>query len=142
MSSGLQSLIEFDGAVDCSLPSGAVNLALRGRAGNAPVEALFAGAATELLAGLPPTLHAVSLFEYGLSQSDTGARRFRLQSQELQLDLAARSLQLHRDVARAFFGAVPPPRVPLGRRLGWTALLLLLRIPGAERLLVRLRGRA
>ena len=78
----------------------------------------------------------------GRSRATSGARRFRLQSRELQLDLAARSLQLHRDVSRAFFGAVPPRRVPVGRRLGWTALLALLRIPGAERLLLRLRGRA
>ena len=137
----LQGLIEFDGAVACSLGSGTVNLALRGRAGNAPAEALFVGAVAELLASLPATLHAVSLSEYE-TQSASSPRRFRLQSQELQLDLAARSLQLHRDVSRVFFAAVAPPCVPFGRRLAWTALLALLRIPGAERLLLRLRGRA
>ncbi len=110
--------------------------------GGEPAEALFATVPSDLPARLPPALHAVSLSEYALPPNDSAPRRLRLQSRELQLDLAARSLQLHRDVARAFFGAVLPPRVPFGRRLGWAALLALLRIPGAERLLLRLRGRA
>jgi hypothetical protein len=142
MTPALRGLIAFDGAVACSLEPGAVNLVLRGLACDLPAEALLAGAVLDLPGGLPAALHAVSLSEYAPSPEDASTRRFRLQSQRLQLDLAARSVQLHRHVARAFFGAVAPPRVPFGRRLGWTVLLTLLRIPGVERLLVRLRGRA
>jgi len=69
-----------------------------------------------------------------------GARWFRIDGAGSQLTLQARSVQLHRDAAAAFYGAVPPPRVPLKMRLGWTLLLSVLRIPGAGALLGRLRG--
>lgn len=142
MSPAVQPVIQFDGAVECSLRPGAVNLVLRGRVGEEPAEALFAAATAELLPGaLPASLHAVSVSEYTPPQAGATVHRFRLQSQELQLDLGARSLQLHRHAGRAFFGAVAPPRVPFGRRLGWTVLLTLLRVPGVERLLLRLRRR-
>ena len=44
---------------------------------------------------------------------------------------------MHRDAARPFYGAVPPPRVPLRLRLGWALLLTVLRLPGVGRLLLR-----
>jgi hypothetical protein len=141
MSLALQALMAFDGTVECSRPAGAVNLVLRGRAARAPAEALFAGAAADALASLPASLHAVRLLEYVAPAADGASRRLRLESQELQLDLVARSLQLHRDVAAAFFAAVPPPHVPFKRRLGWAALLSLLRIPGVAGLLAALRRR-
>jgi len=49
-------------------------------------------------------------------------------------------MQVHRDATRAFFGALPPPRVPRTTRLGWWLLLGLLRVPGAACLLARWRG--
>jgi hypothetical protein len=55
-------------------------------------------------------------------------------------ELQAGSVQLHREVAREFFRAVPPPRVPRSTRLGWALLLGLLRFPGAARLLAKLRS--
>jgi len=129
-------LIDFDGAVACQRPSGTVNLVLRGRErGSGGVEALFAGAAAEAIGALPPTLHDARLYR-------DGAGRFRLQASEVQTALTARSLQLHRDAERDFLRAVPPPRVPLRRQLGFTLLLALLRIPGAGALLGRLSGRA
>ena len=47
-------------------------------------------------------------------------------------------MQLQRDAAAAFFAAVPPVRVPLRLRLGWSLLLTLLRMPEAELLVRRL----
>jgi hypothetical protein len=67
-------------------------------------------------------------------------RRFRIDSAQLQLELQARSVQLHRDAAAAFYAAVPPPPVPLRLRLGWPLLLAALRIPGAGALLRKIRG--
>jgi hypothetical protein len=135
MSAGqaLRELVAFEGSVECRLEQGAINLALRGRERTgAVVEALFAGAsASGGLAVLPRELHEVRLFE----------RPLQLKSRELQLDLTCRSLQLHRDVGRPFFKAVPPLSVPFARRAGWTVLLSVLRIPGAARLLMALRGK-
>jgi len=135
----MRELIAFDGVVDCRPGTGAINLMLCGferRSPGAPsrvaAQALFGGA----LNPLPSQLHALRIFEL---EEAPNARRFLLQAQELQLTLQARSLQLHRDAGRAFFGAVPPPRVLWRRRLAWALLLWALRLPGAQALLARLR---
>ena len=135
----LNQVLEFEGPVDCATGSGAVSLTLRGRErGRGDVTALFAGApGTSGLTGLPARLHDVRLLG---GAAASGAQQVRLQSRELQRDLDCRSLQLHRDAGRAFFSAVPPVAVPVARRLGWTVLLWVLRIPGAAGLLAALRG--
>jgi len=146
----LRELIAFDGVVECRQESGAVALSLRGferrtgrqgtRDDECVAEALFAAAvATPPAAAvtLPPRLTDVRVIEL---DGGADADRFQIRARELQLDLPARSVQIHRDAGRAFFSAVPPARVPLGRRIGWTWLLLLLRLPGAAGLLARLRG--
>jgi hypothetical protein len=136
-------MIDFEGPVEGRYEGGeAVNLVLRGRAGAMPAEVLFAAADAAAIDALPATLHEVRLVDLAPDAPDGTARLIRLEARETQLDIAARSLQLHRDAAREFFGAVPPPRLPFGRRLGWTALLWLLNLPGVGGLLVRLRGRA
>jgi hypothetical protein len=138
-----QPLIEFDGAVECRRATGAINFVLRGQERAAgQVEALFSAAAADGLAALPPKLHEVRLFQRSAGAPGTAPQLFRIIARERQMDLSARSLQLHRDVAGAFFAEVPPPRVPLRRRLGWTLLLQLLRIPGVAGLLDRLRRRS
>jgi hypothetical protein len=57
-------------------------------------------------------------------------------------EVLARSVQLHREAALAFFGAVAPPRLPRSRRLFWLLLLFVLRVPGVTRLVERFRGEA
>jgi len=135
----MRELIAFDGVVDCRPQTGAINLMLCGFERRGPgtqarvaVQALFGSAVNPL----PSQLHALRIFEL---EEAPDARRFLLQAQELQLTLQARSLQLHRDAAAAFFGAVPPPYVLWRRRLGWALLLWALRLPGAQALLARLR---
>ncbi|MFI4894992.1 MAG: hypothetical protein ACHP9W_01570 [Steroidobacterales bacterium] len=145
-----RELIAFDGVVECRQESGAVALSLRGferrtgrqgmRDDERAAEALFAAALAPPPAAavtLPPRLTDVRVIEL---DGGADADRFQIRARELQLDLRARSVQIHRDAGRAFFSAVPPARVPLGRRIGWTWLLLLLRLPGAAGLLARLRG--
>jgi hypothetical protein len=135
----MRELIAFDGVVDCRPGSGAINLTLcgferRGAGAKSRVaaQALFGSAQN----ALPARLHQVHIFEL---DDAPGVRRFLVQAQELQLTLQARTLQLHRDASRAFFAAVPPPRVLWRRRLGWALLLWALRLPGAQGLLDRLR---
>jgi hypothetical protein len=163
-----RELIALAGPVQCEQPAGAVNLVLRGQAGALP--GALPGAARDASAGLtevlfsdatavtlPDSLHDVRVIELldasaaaaafarvdtdTDTETDTGAaRHFRLQGPQLALELRARSVQLHRDAAADFYRAVPPPRVPLRVRLGWSLLLSALRLPGAVALLRRLRG--
>ena len=139
MSAGCELLV-FEGPVDCIPGLGAVTLTLRGRErGGGAVAALVAAAAgSSRPTGLPATLHDVRLLDTPTASS---ARQVRLQSRELQLDLGARSVQLHRDAARPFFAAVPPVHIPTATRLGWAVLLSVLRIPGFAKLLAAVRGR-
>ena len=165
----LIELAVFDGAVQCRLQAGAVNLILSGRErGGGALEALMAGTRTDAaqegaaqgtgasdgaaLGSLPSSLHDARLLERtgvhaaaGLADPrPSGARavvrRLRLQSRERQLDLTAYSLQLHRDAAPSFHAAVPPLPATYGRRFGWALLLWLLRVPGVAPLLTLLRG--
>jgi hypothetical protein len=137
-----RELIAFAGAVQCEHSDGTVNLVLRGYgsvSGGLPAavtEVLFSDASA---LALPSGLRDLRISE--LSAPD-GARWFRIDGAGPPLTLQARGLQLHRDAAAAFYGAVPPPRVPLKLRLGWMVLLSVLRIPGAGALLGRLRGAA
>jgi hypothetical protein len=121
---------------------GAINLVLRGcargtqGASGGASEVLFSDASAVALPADLRDARVIALTD----ESGSAARRFRIESPELQLELQARSAQVHRDSAAAFFGAVPPPRVPLRLRLGWWLLLTVLRIPGAAGLVSRFRG--
>src|ERR1700728_3111484 len=136
----MRELIGFDGTVECRAESGPIHLVLRGfeRAGlEAPrtaAAALFSAATLPTShASVPLQLHGASLLEL---EGAPGEGRYLLRAQELQLELRARSLQLHRETGAELFGAVPPPRVPWRLRVGWTLLLALLRVPAAARLLL------
>jgi hypothetical protein len=140
LDSNPRELIAFAGAVQCEVAAGAVDLVLRGYERARPparsevAELLFSGAGA---VALPPELHDARVIELTRAPAP---RRYRIESPQLQLELSARSAQLHRDVAAAFFAAVPPARVPLRQRLGWSLLLTLLRLPRAELLVRKLRG--
>jgi len=154
--SSARELIAFAGAVQCEHSDGAVNLVLRGRgrrsaSGGLPAavtEVLFSDASAVALPSGSRDLRVSELSAPDGVQPAPGersggrgvARWFRIDGAGLQLTLQARSVQLHRDAAAAFYGAVSPPHVPLKLRLGWTLLLSVLRIPGAGALLGRLRG--
>ena len=150
----VRELIALAGPVQCEQPAGAVNLVLRGQAAAVPgaardssaglTEVLFSDA-TEVT--LPAGLHDLRVIELLDATAAAGAsadadrmrRSFRLQGPQLLLELQARSVQMHRGAAKAFYGAVPAPRVPLRLRLGWSLLLSALRLPGAVALMRRLR---
>jgi hypothetical protein len=142
----VRELIGFDGAVECRAESGPINLVLRGfergvaGAPRTAAAALFSGAALPMShAAVPARLHGASLLEL---EGAPGQCRYLLRAEELQLELRARSLQLHRAAGRELFSAVPSPRVPWRLRVGWTVLLDVLRLPGVARLLLRRRDGA
>jgi hypothetical protein len=139
-------LVAFIGPVQCEHCAGAVNLVLRGYAG-APsgphaglTEALFSDAGAAAVPGALRDVRVIELPPAAAATPGPALRRFRIDSAQLQLELQARSVQLHRDAAAAFYGAVPPLRVPLRLRLGWSLLLAALRIPGTGALLRKIRG--
>jgi hypothetical protein len=147
---GERALIGFEGAVhsELSAPSAAgagVRLRLHGMArggrGGAAAEAeicfsdvRFAPAA----AAMPPLLQQVRVRE--LEPVPAPHRIFRIDSSAGSFELQAAAVQVHRDAARELFGVLPPAPVPRAVRLGWWALLTLLRVPGAARLAAKLRG--
>jgi hypothetical protein len=129
MEPGRSSLmLEFQGPVQTQATTGAVNLVLRGRWRDCDTEVLFAGATPNTV---PPTLREVRLMELGTGVATP--RQFRLDSTDTRLELRARSVQVHRAVGAALFTAVPPARVPLRLRAGWSLLLsaLILRAGGS-----------
>jgi hypothetical protein len=127
-----RELIAFEGPVQCEAAHGAVNLVLR--AGLTQV--LFSGASA---VALPASLSDAAVIEIAAA-SRQAPRQFRIESPGFALTLQARQVQLHRDAAAMFYGAVPPVRVPLRLRLGWALLLTALRVPGAAALLGKLRA--
>jgi hypothetical protein len=142
LESGARELIAFEGPVQFEAASGAVNLVLRGTArvprgpGAGLTQVLFSGATA---VALPASLHDATVIEIAGAAPDA-QRQFRIESPELTLALQARQVQLHRDAAAVFYGAVPPVRVPLRLRLGWALLLTMMRLPGAAALLRMWRG--
>jgi hypothetical protein len=131
-------LATFSGPVDCRHAAGAVNLILCGREreSGAPMEVLFSGAGQ---ARTRDSLRDIEVLEL----IDERAHRFwQIRAQGEDFEIVARSVQVHRDTARAFLRAVPPPRVPLRVRWGWAALLWALRVPGVAAAVMRWRARA
>jgi hypothetical protein len=130
-------LATFRGPVDCLHSAGAVNLVLRGkeRDSGVPLELLFSGAS---LARTGNSLRDIEVLEL----IDERAHHFwQIRTPDANFEILARAVQIHRGAARAFAHAVPPPRVPLQVRWGWTALLWALRVPGAAGLAMRWRAR-
>lgn len=140
--SSARELIAFDGPVQCEAPHGAVNLVLCGAARvkqgprSGRTQVLFSGVSA---VALPAGLHDATVIEI-TGESPDAPRQFRIESPGLSLALQARQVQVHRDAAAVFYGAVPPVHVPLRLRLGWGLLLTALRVPGVAALVRKVRG--
>jgi hypothetical protein len=148
-------LVAFRGPVTVRRGPGAATLLLRGRDAAAPdqrdddyTELAFAVADA---GALPAVLRDARVYGPLAGQNDPPGRlRYRIEASAgagastpdgWSTELLARGVQRHRGAGQAFFGAVPPPRLPFGRRCGWLLLLWVLRVPGAARVIERLRGR-
>ena len=128
-------MITFDGEVTCSRGNAAISLWLRGpvrtQSGGSDADLFLSGAS---VLRLPPLLHELRILE--LDAAPGGLHRYRIESQELNTELVARSLQLHRAAGAQLFAAVPPARIPWHVRAGWGLLLSILHFPGVGRLLL------
>ncbi len=124
---------QFTGAVICTCTAGAA-LTLSGAALDAPAQRLlltFTGVAS---GDLPATVTDARV-------TAVDGQTYRLESGLEHWRIRARALHVHRDVQADFFRAVPPRRVPPGKRLFWRALLWLAARRSGLRLLGALRGR-
>jgi hypothetical protein len=152
---GAPQLVAFRGPVTVRRGPGAATLLLRGCEAAAPDRGV--GQHTELAfavadaRALPAVLRDVRVFGPLAGGNDPPGRlRYRIEAtagaggstpEGWSAELLARGVQRHREAGRAFFAAVPVPRLPFGRRFGWLLLLWVLRLPGAARIIQRLRGR-
>lgn len=90
---------------------------------------MFYGAAAE---SLPEALEDVVVQQIGVGV-------YRVCSGEQGWPVSARSVHLHRDIAAAFYKAIPPRPVPLRKRIFWRAVLTLVSHPFGKKLLLALR---
>ena len=127
----------FRGQARCRREAGAVQWCIDGtdRDTGLALEVLLSGA---MALQLPALLSDATLYVLDESASPWWELRGAGQSQAL----AVRAVQVHRDAACAFYGALPQQVAPATARLGWIALLNVLRLPGLAQVLHRLRGGA
>lgn len=127
-------LAAFSGTVSHHIAPTTRQLVLQGtdRDSGEPLEVRF-NDGTCVIGG--EALTDVEVFEAALA----GGWRFRSGTREYSVQ--ARAVQVHRDAQRAFRAAVSGVKATLVNRAGWVALLTLLQLPGAARLLRWLRSR-
>ena len=128
----------FRGVARCRREQGAVQWAIHGvdRDGAQPLEVLLSGAEGVVL---PAELTAAELHVRDESGNNPS---WELRGNGTVYPLPVRAVQVHRDAAAAFARVLPRISAPWTTRLGWWLLLNALRVPGATRLVRRLRDPA
>ena len=128
-----EKVAQFRGTVTClRTPQGPLGLTLTGRAADAAgeeIQVAFAGAAP---ADLPERLED-AVIERG------APGEYRIASGARAWTVAARSVHLHREIAAAFYRAIPPRPAPLARRVLYGVMLELARSRAGIALLKALR---
>lgn len=128
-----ESPIRFDGPVDCRVDRGGpLGLTLSGRRGTEVLHVAFVGTAP---ADFPQRLDTAVV-------EPAGADEYRIVSGGERRTLRAQRVFVHRDVRKAFCGAVPARPVPVVKRLFWRAVLAFAASPIGRRVLGRARGGA
>lgn len=125
-------LAAFRGPVSCSRTRDA--LTLRGAAADCADDILILTLIGPVAAQLPGSLAGAGVMALG-------ERRYRIASESREWIVEATSLHVHRDIGGAFYRAIPPRRVPLGKRFFWRVLLALAGTRAGKRLLLSVRGR-
>jgi hypothetical protein len=110
------TIAQFRGAVHCRREAGPLGLTLSGRSADHPEELLTLGFAATAPAALPGDLEDAVV-------ERNAAGRYRIASAAGEWLLDAGSVHLHREVADAFYRAIPPRPAPLLRRLLYRAML-------------------
>ncbi len=131
----VRTLVSFRDGVSCRRdPQGPLGLTLFGRTRDRPEEmasVAFSGPAPE---GLPEALEAASV-----EQLDEGT--FRVTCEGGVWLVSATAAHLHREVATAFYRAVPPRRPRWSRRVFWRIVLAIAGHGAGSRLLFAFRRR-
>jgi len=125
-------LAAFRGPVTCRRT--AAGLILSGTAADAAEEGLIVTLTAAGSADPPARLSDVSV-------SALGPQQYRVACAEREWTVAAASAHVHRDIAGAFYRAIPPRAVPLGKRIFWRCVMALAGSRPGKRLLLALRGR-
>jgi hypothetical protein len=122
--------VRFPGWISCRRDGeGPLGLILVGRTQDRPEEAVQMSFACRAPADMPDALEDATV-------TRLGPRRYRISSgaRSWTLDAVA---HVHREVATAFYKALPPRPVPLRKRLFWRTLLALAANKYGRRLLLR-----
>jgi len=135
LASGDASLVRFRGAVSCRRAArGPLGLTLTGTGADPPGEELSCA-----FAGLPPADLPAQLEDAVVTRAAPG--EYVVASGTRTWRIAARSLHIHREVAKEFYRAIPPRPAPLLRRALFGAMLTLARSRAGIALLRALRAR-
>jgi hypothetical protein len=113
-----ERLATFHGAVSCRRAADVLGLTLCGDTSEAPGEMTALSFSAAAPAAFPETL-ADPVVER------LGEGRYRITSASNEWLIEARSVHLHRDIARPFYQALPPRPVPWAKRALWRLLLAL-----------------
>jgi hypothetical protein len=130
-----EPVVRFAGTVTCARGAGALGLTLSGASADPPGLPLAVGFATGAPAGLPAVLE-----DAVIEAPSPGT--FRIASVAGSWTLSAPAAHVHREAALAFYRAIPPRPVPLGKRVFWRLVLALAGSRAGMALLRALRGSA
>lgn len=142
-------LAAFRGPVTCRRAANA--LVLTGAAADAADELIILTFIGPTPTDLPPSLAAALANATADSRADSPAAaavaalpedHYRITCGSGDWIVAATSVHLHRDIGKAFYGAIPPRHAPLTKRLFWRAVLGLAATRAGKRLLLSLRRRS
>jgi hypothetical protein len=110
------TIARFRGTVHCRREAAPLGLTLSGRSADQPEEQLALGFAGTAPADLPASLEDAVI-------ERSAAGRYRIASAAGEWWLDAGSVHLHREVADAFYRAIPPRPAPPTRRLLYRVML-------------------
>jgi hypothetical protein len=135
MTSEPHRVVTFRGGVSCRRESdGPIGLTLRGLTVEHPdewVSVSFSGLAPEKL---PEVLEDPTVYRID-------ERRYRIASTPREWIVEAGAVHVHREIAAAFYRAIPPRVAPWTKRLFFRLLLALMANSWGKRILLALRGR-
>ncbi|HUI59092.1 MAG TPA: hypothetical protein VLX90_02650 [Steroidobacteraceae bacterium] len=126
-------VLNFHGAVSCRREPGTQGLTLTGRTADRPEETVTVEFRTAAPEDLPEALEELTV-------DKLDASHYRITAQGRDWIVAAASCHVHRDVAAAFYRAIPPRRVPWSKRVLWRLLLAAAGTSAGKWLLLRVRG--
>ena len=132
MSAAVVETLHFPGWISCRRDGeGPLGLILVGRTQDRPDEPVQLAFACSAPPDLPEALEDTTV-------ERLGPHRYRVSSGDRSWTLDAVA-HLHREVATAFYRALPPRPVPFRKRLFWRVMLALAANPMSRRLLLRSR---